>query len=117
MSNPYVLFAISEENPTIMRFLNYWRHGKIDFETMLLESAKALETECNNLVDRNNLRSYILSTKKVSAPYPVLEFSVIPCLTQITNPLSRQTSLISAIAEIDTYYKYLEKLVIWKIGA
>jgi hypothetical protein len=111
MSTPNTILEISQRNPIAKALVRAWREGIFTWEEMLFELASLLEKRCNDLVDENNMRSHILDNKQPDCPFPILEASLVPDLSNVKRPIARQTLLINAIVEIENIYQYLLKSV------
>lgn len=114
MSNPQQLFEISRVNPLVNHFINYWTNGYMEWEDMLISLAKELERQCNNIVDRNNLRELFIKDRFLNLPVLVLEESLIPNLDDINDKLLRQEKLISAIVYISDIQTAIYKIILNK---
>ena len=114
MSTPDHLIGIGERSPVIRAFINRWRNGLVVWEDMLFELANDLEMRCNELVDKNGMRSQILASKLAGSRIPVLEYTLITGISDIRNSIERQTKLINIILEIENIYEHLRKLAIAK---
>lgn len=113
MTNPRTLFDIGRRNRIVNHFLELWMQGDIVWEDKnLIRLATTLEEECNNFADKHDLRALITETKAFpSLLTPVLEITLVPDVSQITNPSERQSRLISAIAQIDFFSENLLRLL------
>lgn len=112
MYSPSLIFRLAQRNPIIKRFVSSWDSGCVEWETMLFELAKQLESRCNEVVGENGLREILTRRDSLNIPNYVLDISLTPCLNKQDPPLKRQSELIEAILRLHEYYEILLKILV-----
>lgn len=119
MCTPDDLFTIGKREAIVNRYLTSFRRGEVDYETMLNELCKSLETIIKDLGLIAGIKDDLISANETRAngeniPFPVLEYSIIPKLTPELTPLERQTKLILTVIELLVIKNHVTKYMIDK---